>query len=48
VAPKFAVNIDAVCVAVDFRGEGHGVLPFLPLAIKRELPSVWLRKALNA
>ena len=36
---RVAVYIDAVCIAVDFNGEGHGFFPFLPVAIKRELPS---------
>ena len=32
---RVAVNIDAMCVPVDFNGEGHGILSFLLMALAR-------------
>jgi hypothetical protein len=32
---RFAVDIDAVCVAVDFDFEGHGIVSFPPVVIER-------------
>src|SRR6516164_2824168 len=35
---SIAVDVDVVCVAVDFDGEGHGIVSFTPVVIERDGP----------